>query len=87
MRTGLEGAEEVAQAAARMDESLARAGVERATFLVQAMVEDGVELLVGVATDPVFGPSSPAAPAAPRSSCSATSRSASARSAAATPPR
>jgi acetyl coenzyme A synthetase (ADP forming)-like protein len=56
VRTGLEGAEEVEQAAARMDETLARAGVERATFLVQAMVEDGVELLVGVATDPVFGP-------------------------------
>ena len=39
-----------------MDEALAAAGVERERFLVQRMVEGGVELLVGVATDPVFGP-------------------------------
>ncbi len=56
VRAGLEGPEEVAKAAARMDGDLARAGVKRQSFLVQRMAEEGVELLVGVATDPVFGP-------------------------------
>jgi acetyl coenzyme A synthetase (ADP forming)-like protein len=56
VRTGLQGAEEVADAATAMDAALAEAGVERASFLVQRMVGDGVELLVGVASDPVFGP-------------------------------
>jgi acyl-CoA synthetase (NDP forming) len=56
VRTGLESGGEVAQAATQMDEALAQAGLERETFLVQRMVEGGVELLVGVATDPVFGP-------------------------------
>lgn len=56
VRTGLRGAEQVARAAAEIDAALARAGVERESFLVQRMVEGGVELLVGVATDPVFGP-------------------------------
>ena len=39
-----------------MDEGLAERGLERTSFLVQQMVERGVELLVGIATDPVFGP-------------------------------
>jgi acyl-CoA synthetase (NDP forming) len=39
-----------------MDRKLSEAGVERATFFVQRMVDEGAELLVGVATDPVFGP-------------------------------
>jgi acyl-CoA synthetase (NDP forming) len=56
VRAGLAGAVEVAASAAEMDEALALAGVERETFLVQQMVDGGVELLVGVATDPVFGP-------------------------------
>lgn len=56
VRTGLEGPDEVAEAATRMDEDLARAGVERQSFLVQRMAGEGVELLVGLATDPVFGP-------------------------------
>jgi acyl-CoA synthetase (NDP forming) len=56
VRTGLVGCEQVARAAKGIDESLAAAGVERESFLVQRMVEGGVELLVGVATDPVFGP-------------------------------
>lgn len=55
VQTGLVGGERVAQAAERMDESLAKASIERESFLVQRMVEGGVELLVGVATDPVFG--------------------------------
>jgi acyl-CoA synthetase (NDP forming) len=30
--------------------------VERQSFIVQSMVEEGTELLVGVVSDPVFGP-------------------------------
>jgi acetyl coenzyme A synthetase (ADP forming)-like protein len=56
VRAGLRGAEEVAAAAREMDAALAEAGLERSSFLVQRMVEEGVELLVGVASDPVFGP-------------------------------
>jgi acetate---CoA ligase (ADP-forming) len=56
VRAGLHGAEEVAVAAREMDARLAGAGIERASFLVQRMVAGGVELLVGVASDPVFGP-------------------------------
>ena len=56
VRAGLRGAEEVAAAAREMDAALAKAGHERASFLVQRMIEGGVELLVGVAGDPVFGP-------------------------------
>jgi acetyl coenzyme A synthetase (ADP forming)-like protein len=56
VRTGLEGGREVAEAATQMDEALVQAGLARETFLVQRMVDGGVELLVGVATDPVFGP-------------------------------
>ncbi|HET7417084.1 MAG TPA: GNAT family N-acetyltransferase [Solirubrobacterales bacterium] len=53
---GLAGRDEVEAAAARMAESLATRDLTVESFLVQEMVEDGVELLVGVATDPVFGP-------------------------------
>jgi acetyl coenzyme A synthetase (ADP forming)-like protein len=56
VRIGLSGAEEVEGAARQMDEGLAAERLERASFLVQRMLEGGVELLVGVATDPVFGP-------------------------------
>ncbi len=56
VRVGLEGAAEVSWAAVQMDESLSSAGVERQSFIVQSMVETGTELLVGVVTDPVFGP-------------------------------
>ena len=44
------------RAAKEMDETIARAGAQRKTFIVQAMVEAGVELLVGVVDDPTFGP-------------------------------
>lgn len=56
VRTGLQGAEQAAAAAREMDAALANAGVKRSSFLVQRMVADGVELLVGVGSDPVFGP-------------------------------
>jgi acetyl coenzyme A synthetase (ADP forming)-like protein len=56
VRTELAGAGETERAAREMDAALAEKGVERASFLVQRMVEGGVELLVGVGSDPVFGP-------------------------------
>jgi acetyl coenzyme A synthetase (ADP forming)-like protein len=54
--TGLDGREEVKRAAEEMTRSLAAQGLKAECFLVQQMVEGGTELLVGVATDPVFGP-------------------------------
>ncbi|HET9186095.1 MAG TPA: GNAT family N-acetyltransferase [Solirubrobacterales bacterium] len=53
---GLSGAEEVEAAAERMRTALAAQGLTPESFLVQRMVEGGIELLVGVASDPVFGP-------------------------------
>lgn len=53
---GLEAGEEVEAAAERMRGELARRGLAPESFLVQRMVEGGTELLVGMATDPVFGP-------------------------------
>ncbi|HET8974998.1 MAG TPA: GNAT family N-acetyltransferase [Solirubrobacterales bacterium] len=56
VRLGLADAGQVARAAGEMDERLADAGAGRESFLVQRMVEDGVELIVGVVGDDVFGP-------------------------------
>jgi acyl-CoA synthetase (NDP forming) len=56
IRVGLSGRQQVMDAAAGIDEGLRRAGVRRERFLVQAMVEAGVEMLVGVVGDAVFGP-------------------------------
>jgi acyl-CoA synthetase (NDP forming) len=56
VRLGLSGRQQVADAAAGIDEGLRRAGVGREQLLVQAMVEDGVEMLIGVVGDAVFGP-------------------------------
>ena len=56
VRTGLADPTEVAGAAVQIDEALAGAGLERESFLVQSMAEGGVELLVGIAADPAFGP-------------------------------
>ena len=55
MRVGLEGGAEVAEAAREMDRDMSGAGIERESFVVQSMVEHGVEFLVGVVEDPVFG--------------------------------
>ncbi len=56
VRLDLSGAEQVEAAAAEIDSALAARGLEREAFLVQEQIGDGVELLVGIATDPVFGP-------------------------------
>jgi len=56
VRVGLSGPEEVLRAATQMAETLAGAGIEPEAFIVQSMVEGGVELLVGVLADPLFGP-------------------------------
>ena len=56
VRTGLEGGAEVSWAAVEMDESLSKAGVARDAFVVQSMVHRGVELIVGVVGDDLFGP-------------------------------
>ncbi len=56
VRVGLAGSAEVIRAAEEMDEAIVRTGAQRETFIVQAMVDGGVELLVGVVDDPTFGP-------------------------------
>ncbi len=56
VRVGLDGAQRVREEARAMDERLAAAGASRSAFLVQGMAGAGVELLVGVVGDPVFGP-------------------------------
>ena len=53
---GLSGAEEVAGAARELADRMRAAGISVEGFLVQEMVEGGVEMLVGVAHDPLFGP-------------------------------
>ncbi len=55
VRVGLSGEAEVCEAAGQMAEALAGAGLEVDQFIVQRMIEGGVELLVGVVADPVFG--------------------------------
>jgi acetate---CoA ligase (ADP-forming) len=56
VRIGLAGRDEVTRAAGEMDSAIAAAGAKRDAFIVQAMVETGVELLVGVVDDATFGP-------------------------------
>lgn len=53
---GLSGAAEVTAAARAMADRLAAARITPEGYLVQEMVEGGVEMLVGVAHDPLFGP-------------------------------
>jgi acyl-CoA synthetase (NDP forming) len=55
VRLGLEGADEVAKQAAEMQQRIAKLGQPLTGFVVQEIVE-GVEMLVGVTHDPVFGP-------------------------------
>jgi len=56
VRLGIDGAEAVQAAAAEMAETVAARGYPVEGFLVQRMVGDGVELLVGVVHDASFGP-------------------------------
>jgi acetyl coenzyme A synthetase (ADP forming)-like protein len=56
VRLGLDGAPAVERAAREMEARLAAAGHHLEGFLVQPMVEEGVEMLVGVTHDPNFGP-------------------------------
>jgi acetyl coenzyme A synthetase (ADP forming)-like protein len=56
VRVGLSGEEAVTAAAREMEARLASSGYEVETFLVQRMAPSGVEMLVGVAHDPLFGP-------------------------------
>jgi acetate---CoA ligase (ADP-forming) len=56
VRLGLSGSREVTPAAREMSERLAAAGAPAEGFVVQEMVGGGVEMLVGVAHDPLFGP-------------------------------
>jgi acetyl coenzyme A synthetase (ADP forming)-like protein len=55
VRLGLQGADEVARQAAEMRERIGKLGQPLTGFVVQEIVE-GVEMLVGVTHDPVFGP-------------------------------
>jgi acyl-CoA synthetase (NDP forming) len=53
---GLSGPAEVVQAGREIAERVRAAGLTLDGFLVQEMVAGGVEMLVGVAHDPLFGP-------------------------------
>ncbi|HYG71733.1 MAG TPA: acetate--CoA ligase family protein, partial [Actinomycetota bacterium] len=57
VRLGLRGPDQVATAAREMAERVSTAGLTLDGFVVQEMIGgDGVEMLVGVAHDPLFGP-------------------------------
>ena len=56
VRLGLDGAEAVGGAAAAIEADVERAGYKLDALVVQPMSPPGVELIVGVAGDPSFGP-------------------------------
>jgi acyl-CoA synthetase (NDP forming) len=56
VRLGLRGRRQVARAAREMASRLEAAGLHPAGFVVQRMLAGGVEMLVGMVHDPVFGP-------------------------------
>lgn len=53
---GLKTASDARQAAGHMKQRLTSAGYELQRVLLQRQIGDGVEMLIGVTTDPVFGP-------------------------------
>jgi acetyl coenzyme A synthetase (ADP forming)-like protein len=53
---GLEGPAQTTAAAQEMADRVSAAGLTLEGFVVQEMVQEGVEMLVGVAHDPLFGP-------------------------------
>jgi acyl-CoA synthetase (NDP forming) len=56
VRLGLEGSREVHAWALEIESAVRAAGYELDGLLVQSMTQAGVELIVGVASDPSFGP-------------------------------
>jgi acetate---CoA ligase (ADP-forming) len=56
VRLTLEGSEETEEAAEEMLKQLESAGFNVTGFIIQPMVPAGIEMLVGVTHDPVFGP-------------------------------
>lgn len=52
----LSGREQVTAAARKMAASLSAHGFQNPSFLVQPMVERGAEMIVGITSDPTFGP-------------------------------
>jgi acetate---CoA ligase (ADP-forming) len=56
VQLALDGPEKTQKAAEEMLERLASIGISQTSFIVQSMVKSGVEMLVGVTHDPVFGP-------------------------------
>ncbi len=56
VRLGLAGGEETEKAAEEMLKRLESAELRATDFLIQPMVPAGVEMLVGITHDPVFGP-------------------------------
>ena len=56
VRLSLLGAAQTEQAAGEMLAQLQAAGVSDVEFVLQSMVPSGVEMIVGVTHDPVFGP-------------------------------
>jgi len=56
VQLNLTGGKETEEAAADMSKRLGAAGVRETGFLIQPMVPSGVEMLLGVTHDPVFGP-------------------------------
>lgn len=53
---GLKSATEVDRAIERLRERMVEAGVDLHDVLVQQQIDGGLEMLIGVTTDPVFGP-------------------------------
>jgi acetyl coenzyme A synthetase (ADP forming)-like protein len=56
VRLALEGGEETEEAAVEMLKQVDAAGLKGTGFIIQPMVPSGIEMLVGVTHDPVFGP-------------------------------
>jgi acetate---CoA ligase (ADP-forming) len=56
VRLALSGEEETKRSAEEMFEKLESAGLKNIRFIIQPMVASGIEMLVGVTHDPVFGP-------------------------------
>lgn len=56
VRLNLAGAQETSEAAKMMGAALAKEGFASPAFLVQPMAQQGAEMLVGITSDPIFGP-------------------------------